>query len=185
MTYFTFMDAFSKGNHIMTETGQMDNMNLSSIFTYLLQITARFTERYADDVLYSIESIRHLCETVYPLEHDIDEIFVFGIRENGVDGNLFTIQRCIETMVPYHNYMHVKNTYRRILAVRIHVTKTDEDGNQIYGDPHITCELKDITDSMTEINPEDTVFGTPYLHLKQVTLRELPLTGKEKPNGSK
>lgn len=76
--------------HPITETGYYSTysgrweINLSSIFTYLIHRVGRYTENYASDLFYEMSAI-------YKSLKDWDELdgrtFLVGIRYDGVDEN--------------------------------------------------------------------------------------------------
>lgn len=59
-------------------------INMSSIYTYLIHRVGRYTENYASDLIYEIDAINKALK-------DWDELdgktFLIGIRYDGVDGN--------------------------------------------------------------------------------------------------
>lgn len=84
---------FTLNNHVMkpiTETGYYSTyskrweINMSSIYTYLIHRVGRYTENYASDLIYVIDAINKALK-------DWDELdgktFLIGIRYSGVDGN--------------------------------------------------------------------------------------------------
>ena len=84
---------FSLNDYVMqpiTETGYYSTysarweINLSSIFTYLIHRVGRYTEFYASDLFYEFNAINKALK-------DWDELdgktFLIGIRYSGVDGN--------------------------------------------------------------------------------------------------
>lgn len=100
----------------------IDYINFSNIFTTLIQETGRFTERYASDLLISIESFkRDLTQILYSkptVPVTCNEYF--GIRQNGVDGETFLNIRLTEA-AEHHNYFQFQNTYRRIYAIHVNI----------------------------------------------------------------
>jgi len=159
-TYATIRDAYDHSNEGLREHGYMATehgmtaINMSSIYTKIIQDVGRFAERFASDVLYELENIRSLCENAYPLEQDIDEIFVMGIQKDGVDGNNSLMNKLVQTQRgPLDSYVYAELAYRRILAVRVQVSY--EYNKNIYSRPVINCELRDLTASFLRINPAD------------------------------
>ena len=77
--------------HPITETGHYSTyserweINLSSIFTYLIHRVGRYTENYASDLFYEMSAI-------YKSLKDWDDldgrVFLIGVRYDGVDGNV-------------------------------------------------------------------------------------------------
>ena len=169
-TYATIRSAFNNTKTLMEEHGELGNINITSILTHIIQTVGRYADSYASDALYSIDDIRTLCEHEYPAYRDIDEIFVFGIRRHGVDGNNFLMTRLVSTIHgPINGYVYPETMYRSILAVRVHIwCERAEDSRQTSRYVDATCELKDLTDSFRTINSADiagdgTLIHPPYL----------------------
>lgn len=91
------------------------NYNVSSMLTTLVQETGRFTERFASDVIISIKSFEEALDE--PFEHD-DEIFLFGMREGGVDHYEFV--RCNMSNYEY-DCGKFENYYRKIYAIKLSI----------------------------------------------------------------
>ena len=116
-------------------TGQVGNINISSIITKLIQETGRFTENYASDLLY-----------------DIDH----GIRENGVDGNSFLMNR-LKDSLGYYGYPDYARNYRKIYAVRIR--NRYKQPNTLDGIPDCEVILRDITHSLNKMDERDKTWN--------------------------
>ena len=86
-----------------------DNINISGILTRLIQNVGRFCEHYASDLLYDLAQVDAFLQP-YDITSDNRWVLVFGIRENGVDGALFTSSRIKS---------EGKDRYRKILALDI------------------------------------------------------------------
>ena len=77
---------------LCTESGTLDNLNMSSISTRLIQDVGRFCERYASDFIVSWDAVRkqleprHIAEPYHAVE-------LFAIRRSGVDHNSFFMSR--------------------------------------------------------------------------------------------
>lgn len=89
--------------------------NISSMLTTLVQETGRFTERYASDIIISANSLMKSLDE--PFEHDGD-IFLFGMRENGVDHYEFVLCN-MDTYA--HDSGKFENYYRKIYAIRLDI----------------------------------------------------------------
>ena len=67
-------------------------INASDIQTKLIQITGRFCERYASDLICTLSDLdpflHHIC-----IDKSDRWTIAVGIRESGVDGNLFLLSR--------------------------------------------------------------------------------------------
>lgn len=152
VTSATIRYAFDKTDGcICTECGDPGSINLSGILTRIIQNVGRFAENWASDCLYTIDHIRSLCENTYSLEQEIDEIYCFGIRKNGVDHNAYIMNRLMENRHGYwKEYTSAEPYYRRVLAVRVHVFQKSNSSAS-----HIECTLKDLTCSFNKINKAD------------------------------
>ena len=84
---------FTLNNYVMhpiTETGYYSiysskwEINMSSIYTYLIHRVGRYTENYASDLIYVIDAINKALKDWDELD---GKIFLVGIRYDGVDGN--------------------------------------------------------------------------------------------------
>lgn len=140
---------------VMTETGSPENVNMSDIFTRIIQDTGRFAERYASDALYAIKAVDGLCKSAWTSREPVDEIFVFGIRASGVDGNAYFMSRLFDTRSPFVEYVHPEQVYRRVLALRVRIGMLPlfDGGTGLY--PRVICDLKDLTHSFLRIDPAD------------------------------
>ena len=85
-TGFVFNDYVMKP---ITETGSWSdswekwNVNLSSIWTYLIHRVGRYTEFYASDLFYTWNEVQKALK-----DFELDsKTFLIGIRYSGVDGN--------------------------------------------------------------------------------------------------
>lgn len=152
----TVRRAFDKTEDtVMTETGSPENVNMSDIFTRIIQDTGRFAERYASDALYAIRTVDELCRSAWTSREPVDEIFVFGIRASGVDGNAYFMSRLFDTRSPFVEYVHPEQVYRRVLALRVRIGMLPlfDGGTELY--PRVICDLKDLTHSFLRIDPAD------------------------------
>lgn len=84
---------FSLNDYVMqpiTETGYYSTysreweINMSSIYTYLIHRVGRYTENYASDLIYVIDAINKALKDWDELD---GKIFLIGICYDGVDGN--------------------------------------------------------------------------------------------------
>lgn len=136
-------------------TGQVGNINISSIITKLIQETGRFTENYASDLLYDIDHVIAMTEKhkVMPGEN---VIIGFGIRENGVDGNSFLMNR-LKDSLGYYGYPDYARNYRKIYAVRIR--NRYKQPNMLDGIPDCEVILRDITHSLNKMDERDKTWN--------------------------
>lgn len=108
------------------------SMNLSEIETILIQNAGQLCKRYASDVIYNIKALEECVKNSKDVD---DSLFVFAIRENGVDDCGF-LTLCLEQC---EDVRRVCNCfYKKILAIK--VTK-ENNGN-------VVCQLKEITSSL-------------------------------------
>ena len=69
------------------------NITLPELITLLIQNTGRFVERYASDLLINLRSLDvYLDHTQYSERKD-EDVIMFGLRMDGVDGNSFVLSR--------------------------------------------------------------------------------------------
>lgn len=81
--------------HPITETGYYSTysekweVNMSSIYTYLIHRVGRYTENYASDLIYVIDAINKALRDRCELDSKkfLVKTFLVGIRYDGVDGN--------------------------------------------------------------------------------------------------
>lgn len=89
---------FTLNDYVMkpiTETGYYSTysskweINMSSIYTYLIHRVGRYTENYASDLIYVIDAINKALKDWDDLDGKtfLVKTFLVGIRYNGVDGN--------------------------------------------------------------------------------------------------
>lgn len=132
-------DAFDKTNEICVtecysatcDSDGKSRYNVSSMLTLLVQETGRYAERYASDIIISANSLMRCLDE--PLAH-INEIFLFGIRESGVDHYEFVRSN----MDSYRNNTSAfEGYYRKIYAIKL--TLHDENGYD-----NVRLEMKEI-----------------------------------------
>lgn len=107
------------------------NINMSSIYTELIQNTGRFCEQYASDLLIDIDRVKAILAT--PVDTDTEDYIVFALRQSGVDSNSYVSANL-------ENYGRKDSGwiglyYRRIYALKI---RRESDG-------YIVCELRDVS----------------------------------------
>lgn len=127
----------------------LNELNLSTIATILIQNVGRFAESYASDFLINWDIVEDFMKP-RPILQEEDCIFPFGIRRLGVDHTTFLMSRLKESR---HGgvFVNTDGNYRKVLALRVCITSA-KDHN---GYPEINCWLKDITDTLIKIDPED------------------------------
>jgi hypothetical protein len=83
-------------------SGELIDINWSNIETKLIQISGRFCDRYASDIIYSINTISEKIKTG---EFKDGEFYLFGFRESGVDSKSF---------IESQNEENLNSEYRQI-----------------------------------------------------------------------
>lgn len=108
-------------------------INFADIYSLLITDTGRYTERYASDILIDINSMeRDICNN---LETVNDNVYMFGIRRDGVDHFDYIKSNMIDYM---NNHAYIREYYRKIYAIKIN---TEFISDRAY----VTATLKDIT----------------------------------------
>lgn len=185
------------------EHGNMGYINITSITTRIIQEAGRYVNSWASDALYGLDHIRELCENEYPLQEDIDEIFVFGLRRNGVDHGNYVMHEMSKDLNPFNPYLRAQPYYRKVLAVRVTISANRNENGVPLSKPRVTCELKDLTDAFLRLNdadkgPDGKVMMAPFEGGNPVPVDPYPKkaepkvtaaseekTGGEKPNEEK
>lgn len=144
-TYDTFREAFKNAKIIASEESVAGMFSAPECLTRLIQDVGRFAESYASDLFYDLKPVWYLMQGVLPKETGMDEIYVFGIRRNGVSNGPQAMAILMEDVGPYQPYLHPYMRYRKILALKTTVY-------QNHGEWQICMQLADITDSL--IKPE-------------------------------
>lgn len=105
--------------------------NISSIVSLLVQEAGRYAERFASDVVISINSMNEALEDAFGCD---GRLFVFGIRRDGVDHLEFVASKMKSS---YGNSGYFEEYYRKIYAVRTSI-RGDEGMRKLY------IEMKEI-----------------------------------------
>lgn len=146
----TICDAYRNTDAVLCQTsGYANNVNCSDVFSKMIADTGRFAERYASDILYDIDTIKDILLRMP--NGDASYIVPMGIRDSGVDGITFLLQRLKETRRTLDDYVYPDIKYRRILAVEIK-SRTTHDGTDV---PYVTLTLKNITHNLYKWNDKD------------------------------
>ena len=109
---------------LLTEEGRRDyysgkyEINYSSILSRLIQEAGRFCEYFASDLFIDWGGVLRWMEEA---EDNSESVFLFGFRQNGVDGNSFVLSR-------YNNgcYRYPEKEYRSMW--RLEISTNDKDG---------------------------------------------------------
>lgn len=119
-TYATIRAAFNSSNEILEEYGDAGSCNITGILTRIIQDVGRFSERWSSDALYGMDHLRDLAGEHYSLrdQPEFDEIFTFGIRQDGVDHGSYVLCNLAKSRDRFTGYVFPKRDYRRVLAVR-------------------------------------------------------------------
>lgn len=155
-------DACESKPPILEEHGYAGNANISSILTAVIQDTGRFAERFASDVLYTLDHLREIASEKFECDRPLDEVVLIGIRASGVDHNEFVMSRLLDTRRGPADYVYPDHVYRRILAIRVQITPGE---NRFSADVRFT--LRDLTHEIIRIDPADLT--------EEGRIRETPL----------
>lgn len=108
-------------------TDEKYNFNISTMLTLLIQETGRYTERFASDVIISINFMTKALEDPFA---NNGALFLFGIREDGVDHYEFVRSQMKNNL---GNPAYFKQYYRKMYAIHLTVQKFDDS------DVHKAC----------------------------------------------
>ncbi len=92
------------------ETAQIGNLNISGIFSELIQAAGMGCECYASDLFYDLTSINNAIKSAE------EKVFYIGIRTNGVDGESFVRSRLNRDSCSYEPNCYLK-LYRLSVSV--------------------------------------------------------------------
>ena len=92
------------------ETNKIGNLNISGIFSELIQAAGMGCERYASDLFYDLTAINHAIKLAE------ERVFYIGIRTNGVDGESFIRSRLNRDSCNYEPNCYLK-LYRISISV--------------------------------------------------------------------
>lgn len=92
------------------ETAQIGNLNISSIFSELIQAAGMGCECYASDLFYDLTAINNAIKSAE------EKVFYIGIRTNGVDGESFIRSRLNRNSCNYEPNCYLK-LYRLSVSV--------------------------------------------------------------------
>ena len=128
-----------------------DSMNMSDIQTKLIQLTGRYCERYASDLICTLSDLQAFIEVQYSPE-PMRKTIIVGIREDGVDHEAFVVPRLEDTITGMNGYVHVDWVYRKLLAIDIQ----DEVKGE-FGYPYMerTVRLVDITHEVSRLEKSE------------------------------
>lgn len=110
---------------LCTESSALDNLNMSSISTRLIQDVGRVCERYASDFIISWDAVRkqlkprHIAEPYHAVE-------LFAIRRSGVDHNSFFMSRLRNDS--QGGLFCCEHVYRKVLALGIEIVSDEYPG---------------------------------------------------------
>jgi len=107
--------------HIEIATGQgtTTSYNMSSVFTKLIKEASK-CEMYSSDILYDIEALEN---DIKNSKHEDIKVRYFGIRDYGVDGVEFIVQR--EKEYPYIS-MYMTKTINNHNNIKVTLYKLSE-----------------------------------------------------------
>lgn len=122
-------------------------ISMCDVITKLIQITGRFCEFFASDVVWEIAKINAFEEFKANGEEN-HWVIPIGIRSHGVDHEEFILERLAET--EKNGYVYPEHVYRKLLAVDINDSvETWENGDKVCVRIVI---LVDITHSLYKID---------------------------------
>lgn len=121
-------DAFEKSETVLATAygSQCSDINTSDIVTKLIQLTGRYCEKWASDLLINIERMNSCIKEMDNANETEPAYIAFGIRQLGVDGNSFTAARIHENGM-LASYKTISDFYRQILCVKISRKKNEFD----------------------------------------------------------
>lgn len=122
-------------------------LNIADLQTILIQITGRFCERYASDLLLTLADIEPFTKQAVVTDNSTWSIGI-GIRENGVDHNNFILARLNETKRHGSNLIYPTTVYRKLLVLQIEDTKDENYDTRKF-------TLADITHQLTRLSDTD------------------------------
>lgn len=96
------------------------SINISSMLTLLVQDSGRYAERFASDVIISANS---LTEAIKDPDECNGRIFLFGIRESGVDHYEFVREQMQNSA---NRISYFDNYYRKVYAIHTYITEDNE-----------------------------------------------------------
>ena len=130
----------------MCASGRRNEINMSEIYTKLIQETGRFVEYYSSDLLYDIKDIEKELDKAFDNE-GFDTIILVGLRESGVDAKRAVMHKLLETKDGIYGYLYPTKVYRKVYALRITSYNTL---------PGTACvNLYDVTHSLYRLADED------------------------------
>ena len=122
-------------------------INMCDVITKIIQITGRFCEQFASDLLFELAKINSFTEFNGNGEEN-HWVIPIGIRSHGVDHEEFILERLAET--EKNGYVYPEHVYRKLLAVDIKDSvETWENGDTVCTR---TVRLVDITYSLYKID---------------------------------
>lgn len=130
--------------------------NLTDIQTVLIQLTGRFCEHYASDLICVLSELQAFIEP-HTIEHDDRHLIAVGIRECGVDGNDYVISRLADTKHGLYQYVYPEKVYRKLLVIDIEERLDNLDAD--FSGGKMTVRLIDITHDCNHLAAEDDTHG--------------------------
>lgn len=92
------------------ETAKIGNLNISGIFSELIQAAGTGCECYSSDLFYDLTAINNAIKSVE------EKVFYIGIRTYGVDGDSFIRSRLNRDSCSYEPHCYLK-LYRVSISV--------------------------------------------------------------------
>lgn len=95
---------------IVETSGRVAEINTSSILTKLIQSAGRFCESYASDLFISWQTVLRDME-----RDELQETYLFGMREQGVDHASFILSRFnSDAIVAHYEYRQMWRLYTNV-----------------------------------------------------------------------
>lgn len=137
--------AYNRTNEIAADaSGAAKDINLSTIASILIQECGRWTDRYASDFLITWDSVRQVIHESTPDKDPAEALFVFAVRQDGVDHTAFFMSRIKRNIEPFRPAYADTSMYRRVYALYIYTN---------HG--RVECQLKNLTYAFTTIDKSD------------------------------
>ena len=101
------IEKFKPYDEFVIETwGDTKTVNWTDIQDKLIRLMAKYTDRYAGDIIIDINSIQKYIDSLYEI---FETSWLFGFRENGVDHREYVLNSC-ETGAELSN--HYRSIWR-------------------------------------------------------------------------
>lgn len=151
---YGYDDRILYGEEQFISTEHPQSIDATELQTLLIQITGRFCEHYANDLICTLSELQAFLEAT-PVTENLTRVIAVGIRSNGVDGNAFVISRLRQTRKGLSDYVYPEQVYRKLLVIQITET-VETDDQELHGGTR-AISLIDITHDCNRIAKEDDI----------------------------